>query len=227
MTFELTLSLNVRLFLTLNYFQSPAWTPTLSFWANTNYKYFKLSSDLEMVLYKRAKRKTNPREMYMASPVQVGLSHGGRWGCTAPGSASGSYPERTREDVSNAYGAFYQRVNKYDSFLVGSHPLFHDVVGMIGHLFHYFKSSWVDRNVKSCTSHIWETVFTFHWQHVQRPWVYLVCLCSRVILQTGFLDSLKHNKRRFRARGNRRNNVIYCFTSAQCCTGHSWHVIWS
>lgn len=27
-------------------------------------------------------------------PAQAGLSHGGRSDCTAPGSASGSYPER-------------------------------------------------------------------------------------------------------------------------------------
>lgn len=51
----------------------------------------------------------------MVLPAQAGLFHGGRSVCTAPGSASGSYPEREKEHYKNAQGhngAFYQHVNR-------------------------------------------------------------------------------------------------------------------
>ena len=91
----------------------------------------------------------------MVLPAQAGLFHGGRSVCTAPGSASGSYPERVKGHYKNAQGhkqsvwSFYQHVNRILNF---PHPLFHDVVGMIGHFFHYDKGRWVDRNVKRCAS---------------------------------------------------------------------------
>lgn len=68
-------------------------------------------------------------------PGQVGLFHGSQWGGTAPGSVSGSYPEKFEEkaqvDLSN--------INDKQSWWlrVGTYPLFHDVIGMIGHLLHY------------------------------------------------------------------------------------------
>lgn len=124
--------------------------------------------------------------------------------------------------------------------LVGSHPLFHDVVGMIGHLFHCCKGSWADK--KNVKSHILSgTMFSFHWCHQvslkykdvkKKCSVYLVCPCNRLSLQTGFSDSLKHNFKHLWVRVQQshqtsENYYVYWVTRAQCCAVNSRNVIWN
>lgn len=57
-----------------------------------------------------------------------------------------SWEKKRVECVSNVYLGFTMWL-LIMKFLFCSHPLFHEVICMTGHLFHYSKGSWMDTNL--------------------------------------------------------------------------------
>lgn len=73
----------------------------------------------------------------------------------------------------------------------GSHPLFHDVIGVIGHLLYYDQGVWVkDATILIC---LHSTNRPLLLQHVRGN--YLECPCNHLNLQTGFSNNLKHRSK--------------------------------
>lgn len=74
---------------------------------------------------------------------------------------------------------------------VGSHPLFHDVIGVIGHLLYYDQGVWVkDATILIC---LHSTNRPLLLQHVRGN--YLECPCNHLNLQTGFSNNLKNKSK--------------------------------
>lgn len=73
----------------------------------------------------------------------------------------------------------------------GSHPLFHGVIGVIGHLLYYDQGVWVkDAMILIC---LHSTNHLLLQQHVGGN--YLECPCNHLNLQTGFSNNLKHRSK--------------------------------
>lgn len=75
------------------------------------------------------------------SPCRVERSHGDHWGRTESASASGSYPESRKERWAKKCGQ--RRLTAW--LWMKPHPLFHDVVSMVGYFLHDTESSWMHR----------------------------------------------------------------------------------
>lgn len=82
-------------------------------------------------------------------PSPAERSHGDHWDCTESASASESYPEK-----NNIIREVRRHTRLKPTELkalcgIRSHPLFHNVIGMVGHFFHYAEGSCMDSKDKT------------------------------------------------------------------------------
>lgn len=89
--------------------------------------------------------RSGSRQHFWDLPCPAGQSRGGHWDCTVCASASESYPGKQHEsrDRWDRGKTTAERLKALDG--IRSHPLFHDVVCVVGHFLHYTEGSCVER----------------------------------------------------------------------------------
>ncbi len=90
-------------------------------------------------------KKTNQHFHDLPCPAE--RSRGAHWGCTESASASESYPKTQHRRGEEKHEAKQTNLKALDG--IRSYPLFHDIISMVGHFFHYAEGSCMDRKDKT------------------------------------------------------------------------------